>query len=563
MKFLIKQHWAAIVLALAFGLLSAGPFILFASLSPSSEMVVYPELTNDQDFYLSRIQEVRDGFGGGNSFLYEYKDVPAVQPRFGEYTMALLLDLGNLHTGSSVVLGPLVFLPLLFLITVGIFNLLGLSRFWSLFLSSTFFFGLYFFVFARPISPQFNFIFWLLAALSLFVLIKDASWRIVFCAALSYGALFYIYPYYWTHFTVVYGLLFLVYLYLDRKVGLRIFAAGLGGVIVGSGYFITLFEARSLPIYQETLERLGLTYTHFPSGGMTAVLVVIFIFISVYIILRQRSATPEVLTSLALVVGGMIAMNQHLITGMSLEFSSHYTMQIVVSCFFLAVSLWKAFGSAVAVLRNPVVRAVAFVVLILIFLPKISEPFEAALAAAQNPAHSARAEVVRWIGHNIPEKSVLYAPDMLAKLIPAYTSNDVFFGRAASFYFMSNEEVRQRSLIHYFNAPHTYEVIISHQREFFGQLLINPRQHAQRKSQLIGWLYPVEVPAELPKNYFDVLQAQKIALEDKTFSEVLSPYRVDYIVIEPHDPFPLTERDLSLFKLIATIQGYSVYERTR
>ncbi len=562
MMSLVKRHSVAIVLAIACGLLSAGPFILFASLSPSSEMVVYPELTNDQDFYLSRIQEVRDRVGLGNSYLYEYKSVPTVQLLTGEYVEAFVLDMLNVSTGASLILFPLILLPITFLLMYSIFLVLGASRLWALFATSTLVFWLYFSVFARPISPQFNFIFWLLAALSLFVLIKSASWRAAFLSALSYGALFYIYPYYWTHFTVVYGFLFLVYLYLDRTVAVRIFVAGLGGVIAGGGYFYTLFEARSLPIYQETLERLGLTYTHFPSGGLVAVGATLFLMCAAVLLIRAGRIHASSIVSFALVLGGLVAMNQHLITGMNLEFSSHYTMQILLSSLFLFLSLASTYQWSLGKDANRFFSFACVVALILLATPSISAPYLSAHTLAKDADHRERAEVVRWLQNNVPRENVVYAEEKLAKLIPAHTSLNVFYARAANFFFMPESDVRDRALIQNLNATLTPEYVEAHQREFFGQRYMNPWHHATRKSQLIGWAVAVPIPEKIPQEVYANLKERHEQIKSVGFMSALEKYRVDVVVLSAVDPADALVEDLDgQFELKTPVGQYSIYAR--
>jgi hypothetical protein len=561
MRSFVKQHLVAIILAFAFGLLSAGPFILFASLTSASGMVVYPEITNDQDFYLSRVQEVRDGVGLGNSYLFEYKSVPTVQLLTGEYVEAFVLDMLNLSTGASLFIFPLILLPTTFLLMYCIFLVLRASRFWALVATSTIAFWIYFSVFARPISPQFNFIFWLLAALSLFVLVKNESWRVVLAAALSYGALFYIYPYYWTHFTVVYGLLFILYLFLDRRVAARVFAAGLGGVIIGSGYFYSLFEARSLPIYQETLERLGLTYTHFPSGGLVAVGATLFLICVTILLIRAGRMSAPIIVSFALVLGGMIAMNQHLVTGMNLEFSSHYAMQIVLSCIFLLVSIASAHQWSLGKEANRFFSFAVALILILLSVPVISSPYAGITKLVKDESLRARAEVVLWLKNNAGT-GVVYAPDLLSYMIPAYTSHDVFYARAANFFFMPNEEVVDRALLHYYNAPLSKDFVEKHQREFFGQALMNPRQHALRKKELVGWLYTINEPAALPQEKYEYLVTRRKEIENLGFLEAIKPYRVDYLIVPPSQPLGATEKDLDdSFVLKAVIEGYKIYAR--
>src|SRR3989344_5760959 len=75
---MLRPHASALVAALLFALLVAGPFILSGFATNFADP--YPELTNDQSFYLARIQDIRDGYPvTGNAYLAEHKNALPMQ----------------------------------------------------------------------------------------------------------------------------------------------------------------------------------------------------------------------------------------------------------------------------------------------------------------------------------------------------------------------------------------------------------------------------------------------------------------------------------------------------
>ena len=111
---MLRPHASALVAALLFALLVAGPFILSGFATNFADP--YPELTNDQSFYLARIQDIRDGYPvTGNAYLAEHKNALPMQFLTGEYLEALILDLLSLPTSASLILFTLFFTPIIFL----------------------------------------------------------------------------------------------------------------------------------------------------------------------------------------------------------------------------------------------------------------------------------------------------------------------------------------------------------------------------------------------------------------------------------------------------------------
>ena len=217
---------------------------------------VFPGLTNDQDFYLSRIQDFRDGATmSGNTYILEQKTAPPMNYLTGEGVEAFILNALALPTQEALILFPLLLAPIIFILTYAIFIQLRTPRFFALFATALLLFS-QFSAFARPISPQFNFIFWLLAVWGMIAMTNRPSWRSVVLESIAVGFLFYLYPYYWTHILTSLGVLFLAYLFINRKSAWSFFAITVGAIAVGSGALVLVIENRLQPFYPKSISKL-------------------------------------------------------------------------------------------------------------------------------------------------------------------------------------------------------------------------------------------------------------------------------------------------------------------
>lgn len=557
---LIREHWVALLLAITFGVLLAGPFLLVAT--DSSFNGVYPELANDQNFYLSRIQDVRDGFpASGNTYIAEDKAVPPMNFLTGEIIQAKILDALNLPTHAGLFLFSFLWGSVIFIFTYAVFISLGAPRFWAL-MGTLGLLGSYFFAFARPISPQFNFIFWLLSVLALVRM--NQSWFWVGLVSLSAGVLFYMYPYYWTHIFATYGLLFVWYLIQERKTAFRIFIAGVGAVIVGVPYILHGLSLRALPDYEESLKRLGFIETHFPSGiAMTAGSVILLGSI-LFLVRKLKTNNTQLSAIFALLLGALVAMNQHVLTGINMEFASHYSMQITFGTIFLGFAAMSAFGFWPQLLGNSR-RIIGVILVLLISIPSLSYGYVNALNHLEDTTvYTEQGVLVEWLKENANSGDVVYAEEKLSIALPGYTSQDVFYARNANIAFMPDTEVIDRFIIQNFRTPLTLEFLSAHEREFLGHGSINANSHALQKQKILGLFgMTVDVPKRVPDDSVAQVLARAEELRSQPFLETLKNYHADYFIIGKNEGYPLTAEDFSFAESVFETENYIVYAKKK
>jgi hypothetical protein len=565
----LQKHWGAIVLAFAFGLALAGPYILIRSDPAFSG--IYPGIQNDQNFYLSRIQDVRDarlhgqGYpGSGNTYLAEEKSALPMQFLTGERVEAAVLELLSVPTPDALILFQFILPPLIFLLSYIIFLRLRAPRFWALMGTTLLTFGIFFFAFARPISPQFNFIFWLIAVLGFVSIDEKPSWRWVGLQAIAVGALFYLYPYYWTHLLVVYGVACAVYLFINRGTALKIFCVAAGAIGVGSGYLSLVLRAHALPEYQESLSRIGFVATHSPSGVGLIAITAITIGVAGFLVWHRRTETLKsrpIIATGALLIGGVIAMNQHVVTGINMEFSSHYSMQIYFAAAFLIATALTA-GGWWKKLEGTMMRALAILVVIVVSYNALLPAYAIAQRSFESrPAYPEYAALIGWMNENTKAGSVIFAPDELSDIVASYTRNDVFYARNANISFMSDATVTDRFIIQNYGAEFDNAFIVHYERALFGHQYVNRYNHALQKQKFLKLVgMHTDVPERIPASAITAVQERAHEIQSGTFEKAAAPYRMDYYVIDTTSPDGPKATDLGPAQSVFTAGNYQIFK---
>ncbi|MCX6701649.1 MAG: hypothetical protein NTX96_00425 [Candidatus Zambryskibacteria bacterium] len=235
---------------------------------------------------------------------------------------------------------------LLALLSYLILFVLTKSKKWSLLGTALLHLGLFGLGFLRLPPPGLVFVFWLTTLLFFLLFINKNENKYAVASAISFGFLFNLYPYYWTFYVVVFAVfIFLSLIFRLKDVSYKkYFLIFCGGMFVAIPYFISLWQSSKLPGYNESLIRLGMIFTHFPSGIdsvlVASIVVVIFIilYFKKYVTINQQN-----IFLFSGVLSAIIIVNQHLITGKNIEFSSHYMLGNMFWCAFVVIyllSLW-------------------------------------------------------------------------------------------------------------------------------------------------------------------------------------------------------------------------------
>lgn len=535
---LLKRHSIVVLLAIFVGVVTLVPQLIAEHRMGSVFRGVHPQMNDDEIFYMARAQDIRDGHPTlGNPYLYEHKNKPSMQFWFPE---AVLGWVGNLlfdDLRDVLLLWDFLFPVLLTILTYAVLFALLKDR--SLSIAGTAFLhlGLFLQIFNRFPSPQFNFIFVLILMLALVHVVGGTRKKIwVALATISFGALFYIYTYYWTFWVIGLALAIAGNFLFFRSTAIhkQLSVVLGGGLIIGIPYFVGMLSTSLLPYYGETLARLGMLETHIPSGllivGLGSSLVLFYMLLWKF---RLLPFTPLSLLLFFCALTGIIAVNQHIITGKNLEFSSHYRL---ISIFMVVFAFVFAISSLLAKLphRVRIFSHTAVITIALIFssVSAISVAWAQSIPTAQNISEQRYGPIFVWLNEHTKTDDVVFTDDYLSPYISSYTHNNIFFSHGGSMYFVSQEEVRQRFLAqHYFDEPFSFDDVVRLEKQVYGTYYINRSAHQRTENRLRSLFeIPEEAIERHPEGDMQSLVREKQQLRARSFDDALLGFRVDYLI---------------------------------
>ncbi|MDP2947280.1 MAG: hypothetical protein Q8N88_04130 [Nanoarchaeota archaeon] len=531
MFYFIKKHCFAIILAVVLGVLMILPFIYFQIKLGSDFRGIFPQIVDDEMFYYARIKDVADGHSFlSNAYLFEHKGGLPQQLFLAEYILAQPIKLFDLNINTAHLIYNFLLPAIAFFLTYLALYLISKSRFWSIIFSFFLFFGLYLMIFIRPVSPQFNFIFWLSEFIFLWLFLEKRSKKFLFLSALNFGLLFYIYPYYWTFYLIFFGILTAVYFWKNRGLALKIAVIIASGLVLAIPYFYFNYLASRLPYYTETLTRIGMIYSHFPSGARIILWSALGLLTFGWFLWRKVIKWDiKTIFFVSGILASIIAVNQHLITGKNFEFSSHYDMAAMFFLIFSFAYLW----SNLKVGRKLLSVLLVFIVLIVTTGSLFEFSKKAFIINEQAVYRQNYASVLEWLNKNTEKDSVVYANNALSGLMPVYTANNVFYHRNANLFFIFDKEVLDRFILNNFFEDFNKNFIIENDRSIFGVRFVDAYGHAVQGNKL--WrLLGIEPEPEiyLPNFEIEKVMARAKTLQAGDFKKKLSRYRVDYLILD-------------------------------
>ncbi|HAZ29030.1 MAG TPA: hypothetical protein DCY48_04645 [Candidatus Magasanikbacteria bacterium] len=564
-KILYLNRWV-FVFAFLIAILTAVPqMIQIRSLGESFEGI-YPIFGSDDLYYLARGRDSIDAHSKlGNPYLFEYKNYPTIQFWIPDYFLARSLTLIGLDIFQSNIFFDGVFPFFLFILTFAVIYLSSRDRIIS-FAGAVFLHaGLFLELFGRSPSPQINFLFFLLVPLFLFNYFhtKNIRWAILLGVAL--GCLFYVYTYYWT-FYFVYLFLLCTGIYLSKtgKEYLRgIFLSFVVACLLGVPYIVDMLHNVKIGEYADTMARLGMLSTHFPSGIRMVGSGALLFFLGA-ICLRKKIISKNIyaISLLSGVIAGPLVANHHIITGKNLEFSSHYWMPAVFwFVFFVCYVLSRIFSFENFKERKSLYIKILFIgIFIFSFRNAFYIAVRQSVVTEQIIDWQGYGEVMQWLDSNTDKDDVVFADDELSNLIPMYTHNNVFYSRFANLHFISNKEVENRFLINQYWNTLEYSDFVRYERSIWGTQFINAYAHNQSKNKVRRVLFLRQISYErLPQDAMRDIQHKYTVLKQEFFPVLVKPYRLDYIVwdTEKHADWNLDQ--YNFFTQVHEIDNFKIY----
>lgn len=545
---IVRRHGVALALAACIGVLVALP-PLWAKIRfgvPLSDPVNIR--IADESYYFARIRDVLDGYPlSGNPYTWEGKaDLPGQPVFLGEYLTAQAIRLtGRDVVGGSVVLDGILPAAAALLTYAGVLAVTARRSFAVLGTAALFLIA-FPTDFARAVSPQTNFLFWLSEFLILHALLtRDPApprrRALILAAAVNFGLLFYLYPYYWIFYASFFAIAAAGALAMGERARARAigWVAG-GGAIVALPYFWMLARVAVRPEYAETLRRIGMIETHFPSGIAIIVPAVILLGATAVCLWRGLLRWDRHMAFFAAgVLAAVASVNHHLITGKNFEFSSHYYM---LSLFWF--SMFGAYLAGAIVARRPGWSRTAAVAAGVLTIAIVGY----GIANAVPPQYmSARAALRRylplfaWLNANTEADSVIYAPNEILNLAPIYTANNVFFSSWSRITLMRDREVLDRAALSAYGAPLDAERSL---KDVFGTQYVNAALHTRQANKVRRILGLDPKPVLLaPPEALAVITQRWAEVRARDLYEQLRQYRVDYVIFDrarssPREPPP-------------------------
>src|SRR3989344_4729475 len=527
----ILKNKTPLILAVVLSFLMIWPYLHFITALGGEFKGILPPVIDDELFYSARIQDVLDGYPTiSNAYLFEHKNSLSIQ-FLSEYLLAQPLKVFGLTVIQGRFLYNLVLPALSFLLTYSAFYLIIKSRFWSVIFSSFLFFGLYLNIFLRPVSPQLNFIFWLTQFIFLWKLIKNGfSRKILTWNTVNLGLLFYVYPYYWTFYVIFLVVLAGMCIIHNRKLSFATIKILAVGSVLAIPYFLNSYFISRTSEYGETITRIGLISSRFPSG--IRVVLGALVLLTLFAIALKFSLIQINIPALFFAAGllaTIISSNSHIITGKNLEFSSHYRMLSVFFFSFSFAYLWRAYLGL-----NPGYKKTVSLALVIIVLFTVVQNVRAYVnrySAISSSEEQEYALLFDWLNKNTPKDSVVYANDTLSNLIPVYASNNVFYSENANLFLVTDDEVLTRFVLNNFFETLDREFVIKNSRAVYRVRYADIYGHAVQGNKLRRLLRMKTVPeVYLPEDAINNVLSRANQIKNSDLEKELKKYRLDYIL---------------------------------
>ncbi len=528
------------MLAIILGILMILPFIYFQIKLGSDFYGIFPEVVNDENFYYARIKDVIDRhLFLGNAYLLEHKDELPQSVFLAEYFLAQPLKLFSIGINTARLIYNFLLPAIAFILAYSAFYLILKKRSWALAFSCFLFFGLYLFAFIRPVSPQFNFIFWLTLFILLWRLLENpGSKRLLFLNIFNFGFLFYIYPYYWTFYLIFFGILAVFYFWKERAFSYKIMAIVGGGLVLAIPYFYLNYLALQLPYYTETLTRIGMIYSRFPSGFRIVFWSALGLMAFGWF-LRRKIIKLDIKVAFFVfgIVASTIAVNQHLLTGKNFEFSSHYDMGAIFFLVFALAYLISQYNANLQMYANDTnkflyLKLILTIIVLSVVANGLYKYSDQVFAISEEGIYIQNyAPIFEWLNKNTAKDSVVYADPDLSGLIPVYTASNVYYIREANLFFISDKEVLDRFIINNFFEDFNKDFIIENERAIFGVRYIDAYGHIVQGNKLRRLLGVTPEPEiYLSENAIQKVLSRAKELQSGDFIRELNQYKINYLI---------------------------------
>lgn len=558
--------------AVIVGVLYVFPDVRFVKDAGSSYRDIAMIGFQDETVYLGRLNAV---YRGDHSLrmpaIYEHRKDPGIMPPLSENIEAGLgklfgLDVAKTDMAATFVLPMLIF----FLVALLAYRLSGLV-YGSLAAASAVLIGMHLFSgmfagsgkvlnlsydlplwFARPITPQMHFVFFVAALY--FIYMSIARDRTVYSVVggILLGALFYVSVFYWVYVFSVIGVLFLVYVSKrDFKPLKKLLVIVVISIGLSIPYWLDNIKTMRHPNYGLLLYRFNIGFTHKAIIPVSALATLLIVF-AVRKMIVERGGKNAYYFILSMLAAIMLTLNQQILTGKLFK-QSHWTtytgkFAVILSGVIAISFLMKYIYEKLPQLRGAMrLLAACFFAALLIHgigvqMNYYTRHLEDALET------QSMSGAFKWLrGNGSSDDVILPSPNYtkLSELLPIYTNGYVYYSEP--FFCMSlipSEETRYRMLATYRLFGFSLKEAVSHPYSWDGAIFLTSDSNRDKA-------YIDAEKAKLNDEYGHMLGLDGLDLVKK--------YRVDYIfAVNGRDDAVINKLTASGLKKVFDDGSYSI-----
>lgn len=530
--------------------------------------------TQDELFYLGRIKALYKGHPWTISNIYNWEraEDPWVRGALGENVVAMVgktlgLSVVQLDILMSAVL-PVILFWLCWRLTVD----LGGSPRMGLLSAGAILFGYYWFTpnlgmvvdlltgkngapplwFLRPLSPQFNHVMLLAVLVVSWRALTRPNWGWVVIAGVLFGGLFYTFVFYWTFVAAGVGLYTVVACWRrERSVLVRCASLLLIGGLLSIPYWLNMLAVFAHPGFNFLEMRQGVVHTRTPFIPWVHVVLIGAIAAAGILCRKGR----EVRFTLAFLAGGLLCLNQQLVTGHLVQ-PSHYqnysnkTMLLIALAAAAGWILTSGRLPRLAALSRHYTLAVAGGLALLVFAAILQQTHYYNQWKDHYAKWQVMAPPLKWLSSHTPKNSVVltdpfgwfgegrpfrmkvltssrnqsYLPSKADTFLTewevlVYSHNEPYLPPMSGV-LMTEEEVRHRYLV----ALHFFGYTEAEARRFirFGDAIL---------FQGLGAGVQANEP-DLKEKVVATIEAAYREIRKVDPVEALKPYRADYVLVD-------------------------------
>lgn len=494
------------------------------------------------NYYLSLINESSKGnWRLGSPYVLEWRNAPYLNPSLSINAAGLFKKILGLDIKQyAAITGYLAVFSVMALLLTAFAQIFKFHYFGYLAAAAYIFFPRII-LWNRTWSPEINFIF--LALFLIFYFSNFKFWKREIGLAVSAGLLFYVYPYYWTFALALLAISDFWQFWNQKKNIWNYLYKYLIIALISSWYWVHFWQLNQLPYYQESIVRIGALYSRFPAGlytqGVLAASLIIFFLFKRYAFSKinlTAVAEGSLDKAAAGLAAGLVVLNQQAITGMQLEFNSHYLPTILVFLVAFWSGSWFIFINQFHRYKKILMAFFGLAVVGLI----VNWTYLAIRSYTGDGYIGGKADrVVEWLLENQIQDKVVYAPEDLGDEINLWTNNYLVWNDNQALHLTPTSELIDRYTYFDLTNQSITDHLLERQTAVFGQTFISSMQKDdvvnKIKSRFLGKEFTSAILADYTKYDFGPMYQKRIHPDSATFHEYLKKYSVDYLVYRRKD----------------------------